>query len=113
MKLLLKLLSTAAAAYGLAWLLSGVTLSNFGSAIIFALVLGLLNVLLRPILVILTIPITVFTLGLFLIVINALMILLAAKLLDGFAVANFWWAVLYSILLSIFSSFLYSIVKDK
>jgi putative membrane protein len=69
--------------------------------------LGLLNIFVKPLLIILTLPITIFTFGLFLFVINALIILLAAKFVNGFRVDGFWWALLFSLLLSILTSFLY------
>jgi putative membrane protein len=72
-----------------------------------AVVLGLLNIFVKPLLIILTLPITIFTFGLFLFVINALIILLAAKFVNGFRVDGFWWALLFSLLLSILTSFLY------
>ncbi len=113
MNFLLRLLITAAVAYGLTHLLDGVQIANFTSALIFAFVLALLNMLLKPLLVVLTIPITVFTLGLFLFVINACIILIAAHFLDGFSVDGFWWALLFSILLSIVSSAAVNLLKDK
>lgn len=96
----------------LAYLLSGVAVDGYIGALIVALVLAILNVLVKPILVIFTLPATILTLGLFLLVINAVIILLADKLVDGFAVANFWWAILFSILLSILQSILHPLLKD-
>ncbi len=113
MNFIIRLLITAAVAYGLTYVLSGVHITDFKAAIIFALVLALLNLLLKPILVILTIPITILTLGLFLIVINTLIIMLAAKLLSGFSVAGFWWALVFSVLLSIVSSALNSMFVKR
>ncbi|MGI9525972.1 MAG: phage holin family protein [Weeksellaceae bacterium] len=105
MNLLINLLSTAIAAYVLAqYILSGVHINDFMSAIVFALVLGIVNALVKPILTVLTIPVTVLTLGLFLLVINALMIQLASYFVDGIHVDTFWWALLFSILLSFLSS---------
>ena len=69
--------------------------------------MGILNLFVKPILIILTLPITIFTFGLFLFVINALIILLAAKFVNGFRVDGFWWALLFSLLLSVLTSFLY------
>ena len=113
MNFIIRLLITAAVAYGLTQILSGVQIDNFTSAIIFALVLGLLNMLLKPFLVVITIPITVFTLGLFLFVINAVIMLVADKFLDGFSVDGFWWALLFSVLLSIVSSAATKLIVDK
>ncbi|WP_452225158.1 phage holin family protein [Lacinutrix chionoecetis] len=114
MNLIIRLLLNAVAVFVLAHVLNGVNVDGYGSAIIVALVLSILNLLVKPILVILTLPITIVTLGLFLIVINALLILLADKLIDGFSVNNIWWAILFSILLSVLQSLLQSFLKkDK
>ena len=102
MKLLFKWLLSAAALLCVAYLYSGVVVSSFGSAMIAAFVIGLFNMVLRPVLVVLTLPVTVVTLGLFLFVINALMFWAAAGVLDGFQVRNFsaalWGSLIYSVL---------------
>lgn len=113
MNFIVRLLITAAAAYGLSKVLSGVHINDFTTAIIFALVLAVLNVLVKPILVILTIPVTIITLGLFLLVINAIIILIADKLMDGIAIDGFWWAFIFSLVLSFLSSILTSLVEKK
>lgn len=112
MNWIIKLLLNAVAVFILAHLLSGVSVDGYVGALIVAVVLSLLNLLVKPILVIFTLPATILTLGLFLLVINAVIILLADKLIDGFAVANFWWALLFSILLSILQSLLHSLLKE-
>ncbi|OUR92588.1 hypothetical protein A9Q87_05975 [Flavobacteriales bacterium 34_180_T64] len=112
MNLILKLLLTAVAVIVLAKFLPGISLDTYTTAIIVAVVLAVLNTLVKPILVILTLPITIFTLGLFLLIVNALIVLLADKLIDGFGVSSIWTAVLFSILLSILQSILYSILKE-
>ena len=112
MKLIIRLLLTAIVVVVLAKFLPGVEVAGFAGAIVVAVVLGLLNLILKPILVLLTLPITIVTLGLFLLVINALIILLASELLDGFAVSGFWTALLFSLLLSILQSILFSILKE-
>ncbi|MCH7523949.1 MAG: phage holin family protein [Bacteroidetes bacterium] len=95
-------------------LLGGVSVDGYGSAIIVALVLAVLNLFVKPVLVILTLPITIVTLGLFLLVVNAIIILLAGKLIGGFSVDGIWTAILFSILLSILQSILHSVLKkDK
>lgn len=104
MKWIASLFITAFAVLIAAYILPGVTIANYTTAIIVALVLALLNTILKPILIILTIPITILTLGLFLIVINALIILLADDLISGFTVDSFWWAILYSFILSIINA---------
>jgi putative membrane protein len=101
MKLLLRWGLLAAALLLVAPLYSGVMVSSFGAAMIAALVLGLLNTLVRPLLVLLTFPVTLITLGLFLFVINALMFWSAAGVLDGFHVAGFGAALIGSILYSL------------
>ena len=93
-----------------AYLLKGVHVDGFTTAVVVAIVLGLLNAFLKPILLFLSFPITILTLGLFLFVINALMTLVADKLVSGFEVQNFWWALAYSLVVSIVGSFLNSLV---
>ncbi len=97
------------AVYVAAWLLPGVHLNGFWSSVGLTLVLALLNTLVKPILVLFTIPVTILTLGLFLLVIDALIVMLASKLLSGFSVDSFWWAILYSVILSLVSSIFNSI----
>jgi len=101
MKILVRWLLLAAALLLVAHLYSGVTVTSFGAAMIAALVLGLLNALLRPLLVLLTLPVTVVTLGLFLFVINALMFYFAAELLSGMSVAGFGAALIGSLIYSL------------
>jgi putative membrane protein len=114
MNLIIRLLLTAIAVVVLAKFLPGVEVAGFTSAIIVAIVLALLNAILKPILIILTLPITILTLGLFLLVINACIILLADEFMNGFEVNGFWIALLFSLLLSFLQSLLYSLLnKDK
>jgi len=114
MNLILRLLLNALAVFILAQILNGVSVDGYTGAICVAIVLAILNLLVKPILVILTIPATIITLGLFLFVINALIILLADKLIDGFGVSSFWTALLFSILLSLLQSLFQSFLKgDK
>jgi putative membrane protein len=101
MKIIVRWLLLAAALLLVAHLYSGVTVASFGVAMIAALVLGLLNTLVRPLLVLLTLPVTLITLGLFLFVINALMFWSAASLLEGFHVAGFGAALIGSLLYSV------------
>jgi len=91
--------------------LPGVTLDGFVAALIVAVVLGAINAFVRPILVVLTLPITIMTLGLFVLVINALLVLLASSIVPGFAVASFWWALAFGIVLAIVSAVLESFEK--
>ncbi|PWV53818.1 phage holin family protein [Chitinophaga sp. S165] len=114
MNFLIRLLVTALAAMLSAYLLPGVTIRDFITALVLALVLAILNVLVKPILIILTLPATIFTLGLFLLVINAIIILLASKLVGGFSVDGFWWALIFSLVLTVVNSIMHSIAgKDN
>lgn len=101
MKILAKWLLSAAALLAVAHLYSGVEVKSFSAALIAALVIGLFNALLRPVLVVLTLPVTVLTLGLFLFVINALMFWSAAGILDGFHVQGFGAALVGSLIYSV------------
>ncbi len=100
-KLLAKWLLSAAALLFVAYVYSGVTVQSFGAALIAAFVIGLLNTVVRPILLVLTLPVTVLTLGLFLFVVNALMFWAAASVLDGFQVRGFLAALVGSLLYSV------------
>lgn len=113
MNLIIKILLNALAVFVLAYVLNGVTVDNYLVAIIVPIVISVLNTIVKPLLVILTLPITILTLGLFLWVINALMILLANKIVDGFYVDGLFTALLFSLLLSILRSILYFVFKDK
>jgi len=114
MNFFIKLILSALAVIITSYLLGGVHVDDFFAALIVAALLALLNTIVRPILVILTIPITIFTLGLFLLVINALIILMADSLVDGFVVDGFWWALLFSIILSIINSLFQGLsTKDR
>jgi len=113
MKTIFKILLTAVAVLVLAYVLPGVAVASYVSAIIVAVVLGLLRLIVKPILVVLTFPITIVTLGLFLLVINAFIIIMADYFIDGFSVKNFWWALIFSLLLSFLQSVFHSILKDK
>lgn len=113
MKFIMRIIVTSIVAFGLSYILKGIKMDSFWTAIILAVVLALLNAILKPILIILTFPITIVTFGLFLFVINAAIILLADKLIDGLKVEGFWWALLFSLLLSIVTSVLYTEEKSK
>jgi len=108
--LILVWILTAVALLAVAYLLPGITVASFGSALIAALVLGLVNMLVKPVLVLLTLPITIVTLGLFLIVINALLFWFVGSVLKGFQVNGFWWAVGGAILYSIISGLLTKLI---
>lgn len=106
MKLIFNWILYAIAIAVTAYLLPGVVVSGFGTALIVAVVLGLINMILRPILVILTLPINILSLGLFTFIINAVLVLLASHLVTGFFVASFWTAILFAIVLAIVHAFL-------
>jgi putative membrane protein len=108
--LILVWILNAVALLAVAYLLPGITVASFGSALIAALVLGLVNMLVKPVLVLLTLPITIVTLGLFLIVINALLFWFVGSVLKGFQVNGFWWAVGGAILYSIISGLLTKLI---
>ena len=101
----------AVALLAVAYVLPGIMIASFWSAMLAALVLGLLNALVKPVLILLTLPITIVTMGLFLIVLNALMFWWAGSMLKGFQVDGFWWAVagavLYSLIASLFSMLIF------
>jgi putative membrane protein len=107
MKFIMRIIVTSVIAFGLSKVLGGIHVADFWTAIALAVVLAVLNAVVKPIFIILTLPITLLTFGLFLFVINAGIILLADKLLDGFSVDGFWWALLFSLLLSVVTSLLY------
>ncbi|MCZ2223669.1 MAG: phage holin family protein [Chitinophagales bacterium] len=108
-----KTLITSAAVIIVSFLISGVKIDSATTAIMVAVVLGLLNTFIKPILIILTIPITVFTLGLFLLVINILMVKWAAALVPGFTVENWWAALWFSIIVSFISTFVQNMIKNS
>ena len=113
MNFLLKVLVSTFAVFISAYFLPGVGVEPFTTAIVVAFVLAILNALLKPVLIILTIPVTVMSFGLFLLVINAFIIQLAAYLVRGFDVANFWWALLFSVILTVVTWILESPVRPR
>lgn len=114
MNLIIRLLVTAIVAFFLTKILSGVQIDSFSTALVFALILGILNLIVTPILKILGLPLTILTLGLFSLVINALVVLLAAKFVDGMSIDGFLWAFIFSIALSLITSLLNGIfISDK
>jgi putative membrane protein len=113
MGFLIKLIISALAVFAASYLLPGVDVESFTTAIIVALVLAVLNLLLKPLLIILTIPITIVTLGLFLLVINAIIVLVCAELVGGFKVEGFIYALLFSLVISLITSLMEGIAKKK
>jgi putative membrane protein len=113
MRFIIQLIISTLAVLITAYLLPGVEIvdNNFFTAVIVAAVLSFLNAVVKPIMVVLTIPITLFTLGFFLLAINAFIVMLASRIVDGFHVKGFWWALLFSFILSITTSILESVKK--
>ena len=103
---------TAVSLWVASLIFNGIRFASPSSLIVSALLLGFANAVLWPLLVLLTLPLTILTLGFFLLVINALMLLLVAKLVSGFTVSGFWTALFASLFVSIFSLFLNSLMPD-
>lgn len=101
MNFIIKIVLSSFSVFLAGWILRGVYIEDYLTSLLVALVLAVLNFIIKPILVFLTIPITIITFGLFLLVINALMALLASSIVDGFYIDGFWWAVGFSIIVSI------------
>jgi putative membrane protein len=113
MKLLLVWLINAVALIAVAYLMPSVTSSSFGAALVAALVLGLINAVVRPLLVLLTLPVTLLTLGLFIFVLNGLLLWMVGTWLEGFEVGGFWSGVLGAILFSVVSWLLSALVLKE
>lgn len=113
MNIIIRFLLNGLAVFLAAYLLPGVDVDGYGTALLVALIISIANVVVKPILIILTIPITILTLGLFLLVINALIILLVDYMVNDFYVDGFWWALLFSLILSIFNSLFDDLGKDQ
>lgn len=111
MQILVNWLISTLAILAAAYLLPGIGVAGFGTAAVIAVILGLINITVRPIILFLTLPLNILTLGLLTFVINALMILLAAAIVPGFRVDSFWYALLFSLLLSVLLSALFAIFK--
>jgi putative membrane protein len=103
MQIILKWLLTSLFILILPYLIQGIKVTNFITALLVSLVLGFLNAILKPILILLTLPINILTLGLFTLIINGFMVFIATKIIPGFEVVNFWYAILFAIVLSIFN----------
>ncbi|MDX1640617.1 MAG: phage holin family protein [Balneolaceae bacterium] len=89
-----------------AYILDGVKIKSFWTAIGVAILLGLINMFIKPLIVLLTLPLTILTLGLFVLVINAWILMIIDKMIDGLTIKSFWWAVIYSIIISVLNSVL-------
>ncbi|MFD2201229.1 phage holin family protein [Shivajiella indica] len=106
MNILVQLLLGGIAVFITQYILPGVHVADFLTGIVVAALIALLNLTVKPLLIILTIPITILTLGLFLLAINAILILLAAEIIPGFSVDGFWWALLFALILGLVNSLL-------
>ncbi|MDX5478625.1 MAG: phage holin family protein [Cyclobacteriaceae bacterium] len=106
MNILIQLLLGGIAVFITQYLLPGVHVESFWTGVVVAALIALLNLTIKPILIVLTIPITIITLGLFLLAINAILILLAAQIIPGFTVDGFWWALLFGLILGLVNSLL-------
>lgn len=106
MHFLVKLFFSSIAVMIASYLLPGVEVKNYLTAIFVSIVLSLLNIVIKPLLILLTIPITILTLGIFLIFINAIIVLIDAHFVHGFTVRNIWWALLFSVIVSLIVSLL-------
>ena len=113
MKFITQLIVSALAVVVSSYLLPGVHIDGVLTAILVAAVLAFLNAIIKPVLVFLTIPITLLSFGLFLLVINAVMILIAANLVPGFQVNNFWWALVFSMMLSLVTAIFESLARRR
>ncbi len=110
--LIIRWVLNALALVATAWLMPGIGLDGFGAALITALVLGIVNAIIRPVILFFTLPLTIVTLGLFTLVINAVMLMITASAVDGFSVSGFWAAFFGSIIITIISGVLSSAVID-
>lgn len=113
MNFLTKILLSSLAVIIASYILPGIYVDSFFVAIVIAVLLSLLNVTIKPLLIIFTIPLTVISLGLFLLVINAIIILIASSIVSGFEVEGFWWALLFSLVLSLTNSLLSDLSKKE
>lgn len=113
MKTILKIVLTAIAVMIISNFLPGISIDGFESALIVAIVLGLLRITVKPLLIFLTLPATIITFGLFLLVINAVIIMLADYFIEGFFVSGFWTAFLFSLILSLLQTIFYSFLEEK
>ncbi|HEX6982906.1 MAG TPA: phage holin family protein [Balneolaceae bacterium] len=99
--IIIKLLLNGAGIFIIGWLLSGIEIKKFSTALWVAVLLAVVNTFVKPVIVFLTLPLTILTLGLFILVINAMMLMLVDAFTDGMKIKNFWWALLFSLLLSL------------
>ncbi|MEQ8715918.1 MAG: phage holin family protein [Cyclobacteriaceae bacterium] len=113
MSLVIRLVLSAVGVLIAAYIIPGVDVDGFFAAIVVSVILGILNWTVKPLLILFTLPLTFLTLGLFLLVINALIILLADAIVPGFQVDGFWWALLFSLVLTVLNSFFQDLSGEK
>lgn len=113
MRLLAYLLVNGIAIFVAGYILPGIHIDTIWTALLVAIVLGVVNMFIKPILLLLTLPITVLTLGLFVLILNGLMVLLVDYFVPGFTVDNIWWAIAFSLVVSLVSWFLNSLAKGQ
>ena len=113
MRILINWILSALAVFAAAYILPGVQVANFTTALVVALVMGIINAFIKPILLILTLPINILTLGLFTFILNAVLILVVTKIVPGFTVDGFFWALILSIVLAAINFFLHSLNPAK
>lgn len=106
MRFLIRIIVIAVVSFGLAHVLPGIHIDTFWTAIVFAVVLAILNIFVKPLIILFTLPVTILTLGLFLFIINALVVLIASKFVHGIRIDSFGWALLFSLILSFVTSVL-------
>ena len=111
LNLLVNWLVATVAVWITAYLIPGVILSGFVAALVAALVLGIINAFLRPLIIVLTLPLNILTLGLLTFIINAALVLLTSAIVPGFDVVNFWWALLFSLVLTLVNAGLFTLSK--
>lgn len=107
MHILLRWLISALVIIIVSFLLPGIHVDGLFAALIAALILGLINAVIKPVIILLTLPINILTLGFFTFIINASLVLLAAKIVEGFSVDGFWWALVFSLIMSLVNSFIH------
>ena len=113
MSILLAILINTIAVFVTGYILPGIHISSFWTAVVVAIVLGLVNAILRPIIFILTLPINILTLGLFSFVIMGLLVYLVSAIVPGFKVDNFWWAIAFALIVALINWFLWSLTPNK
>lgn len=110
--IVVNLLVNTISIFAVSYILSGIEVDSFLTALVVAVVMVILNVTLKPLLILITIPLTIITFGLFLLVVNVLVLYAVAALVDGFQIAGFWWALAFSLLVSFINSVLFGLEKN-